>query len=201
VPSASRSAHPLRYRITRSKITQNQSVFCHQAFPRNRVSLSKKVGPTQRTLTKVNHKVTQRTKLIHDLPQTRCVLRCRVKSSCSEPSDMCVYSVLSTDLCFQVRQARRRYTRVLTEALVNQLILRLIKCPDYPQPPKRGTPATVQFTRMTLIHPSCSSHRLEVRCSDRWRVQMLEIRISRVALSRSRGLANRIELHGGCVFE
>jgi hypothetical protein len=37
---------------------------------------SVKVGPTQRTLTKVNHKVTQRTNLIHDLPQTRCVLRC-----------------------------------------------------------------------------------------------------------------------------
>jgi hypothetical protein len=31
--------------------------------------VSEKVGPTQRTLTKVNHKVTQRTKLIHDLPQ------------------------------------------------------------------------------------------------------------------------------------
>jgi hypothetical protein len=75
-------------------------------------------------------------------------------------------SVLSTDLYFQVRQARRRYTRLLTGALVNQLILRLIKCPDYPQSPKRRTPATMQFTRMTLIRPSCSSHRLEVGYSD-----------------------------------
>jgi hypothetical protein len=66
--------------------------------------LSEKVGPTQRTLTKVNHKVTQRTKLIHDLPQTRCVLRCRVKSSCSEPGDMCVCSVLSTD--FTLKSAK-----------------------------------------------------------------------------------------------
>jgi hypothetical protein len=128
--------------------------------------VSEKVGPTQRTLTKVNHKVTQRTKLIHDLPQTRCVLRCRVKSSCSEPDDMCVCSVLSTDLYFQVRQARRRYTRLRTAALINQLKLRLIKCPDYPQPPIRGTPATMQFTRMTLSRPSCSSHRLEVGYSD-----------------------------------
>jgi hypothetical protein len=79
---------------------------------------------------------------------------------------MCVCSVLTTDIYFQVRQARRRYTRLLTEALVNQLILRLSKCPDYPQPPKRGSPATVQFTRMTLIRPSCSSHRLEVGSSD-----------------------------------
>jgi hypothetical protein len=69
---------------------------------------------------------------------------------------------------FQVRQARWRYTRLLTEALVNQLIMRLIKCPDYPQPPKRGTPATVQFARMTLIRPSCSSYRLEVGYSDNW---------------------------------
>jgi hypothetical protein len=128
--------------------------------------LSKKVGPTQRKLTYVNHKVSQRTKLIHDLPQTRCVLRCRVISSCSGPGDMFVCSVLSADLYFQVRQARRRYTRLLTGALVNQLILGLIKCPDCPQPPKRGTPATVQFTRMTLIRPSCSSHRLEVGYSD-----------------------------------
>jgi hypothetical protein len=60
---------------------------------------------------------------------------------------MCVCSVLSTDLYFQVRQARRRYTRLLTGALVNQLILRLIKCLDYPQPPKRGTPATVQLIK------------------------------------------------------
>jgi hypothetical protein len=124
--------------------------------------VSEKVGPTQRILTKVNHKVTQRTKLIRDLPQTRCVLRCRVKSSCSETGDMCVCSVLSTDLYFQVRKACRRYTRLLAEALVNQLLLRLIILPDYPQPPKRGTPATMQFTRMTLIRPSCSSHRLEV---------------------------------------
>jgi hypothetical protein len=128
--------------------------------------LSGKVGPTQRTLTNVNHKVTQGTKLIHDLPQTRCVLHCRVKSSCSEPGDICVCSVLSTDLYFQVRQAHRRYTRLLTGALVNQLILRLIKCLDYPQPPKRGIPATMHFTRMTLIRPSCSSHRLEVGYSD-----------------------------------
>jgi hypothetical protein len=64
-------------------------------------SVSEKVGPTQRTLTNVNHKVTQRTKLIHDLPQTRCVLRCRVKSSCSEPGDMCVCYVLSTDFTFK----------------------------------------------------------------------------------------------------
>jgi hypothetical protein len=77
-----------------------------------------KVGPTQRTLTKVNHKVTQRTKLIHDLPQTRCVLRCRTKSSCSERGDMRVCSVLGTDLYFQLHQARRRYTRLLTGALV-----------------------------------------------------------------------------------
>jgi hypothetical protein len=62
--------------------------------------MSKKGGPTQRTLTKVNNKVTQRTKLIHDLPQTRCILRCRVKSSCSEPDEMCVCSVLSTDFTF-----------------------------------------------------------------------------------------------------
>jgi hypothetical protein len=34
-----------------------------------------------------------------------------------------------------------------------------------------------------------------------WRVQMLETRPSRVALTRSRGLANRIELRGGCSFE
>jgi hypothetical protein len=128
--------------------------------------MSEKLGPTQRKLTKVNHKVTQRTKLIHVLPQTRCVLRCRVKSSCSEPGDMCVCSVLSTNLYFQVRQARRLYTRLLTGALVNQLILRLIKRPDYPKPSKRGTPATVQFTRMTLIRPSCSSHRLEAGYSD-----------------------------------
>jgi hypothetical protein len=67
---------------------------------------------------------------------------------------------------FQVRQARRRCTRLLTGALVNQLILRLIKCPEYPQPPKRGTPATVQFTRMTLIRPPCSSHRLAAGHSD-----------------------------------
>jgi hypothetical protein len=60
-----------------------------------------KVGPTQRTLTKVNLKVTQRTKLIHDLPQTRFVLRCRVKSSCSDPGDMCVCSVISTDFTFK----------------------------------------------------------------------------------------------------
>jgi hypothetical protein len=96
-------------------------------------NLSENVGPIQKTLTKVNHKVTQRTKLIHDLPQTRCVLRCRVKSICSEPGHMCVYSVLSTDIYFQVRQARRRYTRLRTAALVNQLILRLIKCPNYPR--------------------------------------------------------------------
>jgi hypothetical protein len=63
--------------------------------------MSEKVGPTQRTLTKVNHKETQRTKLIHDLPQTRCILRCRVKSSCSEPGGMCVCSVLSTDFTFK----------------------------------------------------------------------------------------------------
>jgi hypothetical protein len=80
---------------------------------------------------------------------------------------VCVCSVLSADLYFQVHQARRRYTRLLTGELVNQLILRLIKCPDYPQPPKRGTPATMQFTRMTLIRPSCSSHRLEVGDSDK----------------------------------
>jgi hypothetical protein len=67
---------------------------------------------------------------------------------------------------FQVRQARRRYNKLLTEALVNQLTLRLIKCPDYPQPPKRGTPATVQFTRMKLIRPPCSSHRLAAGLSD-----------------------------------
>jgi hypothetical protein len=79
---------------------------------------------------------------------------------------MCVCSVLSTDFYFQVHQARRPYTRLLTGALVNQLILRLIKCPDYPQPPKRGTPATMQFTRLTLIRPSSSSHRLEVGYSD-----------------------------------
>jgi hypothetical protein len=95
--------------------------------------LSEKVGPAQRTLTNVNHKVTQRTKLIKYLPQTRCVLRCRVESSCLNQV-ICVCSVLSTDH-FQVRQARRRYTRLLTGALVHQLILRLIKCPDYPQPP------------------------------------------------------------------
>jgi hypothetical protein len=63
--------------------------------------VSEKVGPTQRSLTKVRHKVTQRTKLIHDLPQTWCVLRCRVKSSCSGPGDMCVCSVLSTDFTFK----------------------------------------------------------------------------------------------------
>jgi hypothetical protein len=135
----------------------------HWAIP---LFCRKKVDPTQRTLTKVNHKVTQRTKLIHDLPQNRCVLRSRVKSSCSEPGDMCVCSVLSTDTYFQVHQARRRCTRLLTEALVNQLILRLIKCPDYPQPPKRGTPATVHYTRMTLIRPPCSSHRVIAGYSD-----------------------------------
>jgi hypothetical protein len=131
-----------------------------------KLTLSKKVGPTQKTFTKVNHKVTQRTKLIQDLPQTRCILHCRVKSSSSEPGDVCVCSVLSNDLYFQVSQARRRYTRLLTGALVNQLILLLIKCPDYPQPPKRSTPAAVQFTRMTLIRSSCSSHLLEVGYSD-----------------------------------
>jgi hypothetical protein len=73
-------------------------------------TVSEKVGPTQRTLTNVNHKVTQMTKLIHDFPQTRCVLRCRVKFSCSRPGDICVYSVLCTDLYFQGRQANRRYT-------------------------------------------------------------------------------------------
>jgi hypothetical protein len=128
--------------------------------------MSEKVDPTQRTLTNVYQKVTQRTKLIHDLTQTWCVLRCRIKSSCSGPGDMCVCSVLSTDFYFQACQSRRRYTRLLTGALVNQLILRLIKSPDYPQPPKRGTPATVQFLRMTLILPSCSSHRLEAGYSD-----------------------------------
>jgi hypothetical protein len=70
--------------------------------------VSEKVSPTQRTLTKVNHKVTQKTELIHDL----------------------------------------------------------IKYPDYPQPPNRGTPATVQFTRMTLISSSCLSHLLEAGYSD-----------------------------------
>jgi hypothetical protein len=45
--------------------------------------VSEKGGSTQRTLTMVNHKVAQRTKLIQTLPQTRCVLRCRVKSSSS----------------------------------------------------------------------------------------------------------------------
>jgi hypothetical protein len=67
---------------------------------------------------------------------------------------------------FQVRQDRWRYTRLLPEALVKQLILRLIKCPDYPQPPKRRTPATVHYTRMTLIRPPCSSHRLSAGYSD-----------------------------------
>jgi hypothetical protein len=85
------------------------------------ILLSEKVGPTQRTLTKVNHKGTQTIKLIHDLPQTRCVLPCLVKSSCSEPGDMCVCFVLSADLYYQVRQACRRYTSLLTGALVNQL--------------------------------------------------------------------------------
>jgi hypothetical protein len=66
--------------------------------------LSEKVGLTQKTLTKVNHKVTQRTELIHDLPQTRCVLRCRAISSCFEPGDMCVCSVLSTD--FTLKSAK-----------------------------------------------------------------------------------------------
>jgi hypothetical protein len=125
--------------------------------------LLEKVRPTQRALTKVNHKVTQRTMLIHDLPQTRCVLRCRVKLSFSEPGNMCVCYVLSADLYTQVR---RRYTRLLTEALVNQLILRLIKCPDYPQPPKRGTSETVHYIRMTLLRLPCSSHRLIAGCFD-----------------------------------
>jgi hypothetical protein len=105
--------------------------------------------------------------LMLDLPQTWCALRCRVKSSCSGPGDMCVCSVLCTDFYFQVCQARRRYTILFTGALVNQLIQRLIKYPDYPQPPKGGTSATVQFTRISLIRPSCSSHRLEARYSDR----------------------------------
>jgi hypothetical protein len=60
-----------------------------------------KVGPTQRTLTKVNHRVAQRTKLIHDLPQTRYVLRCRVKSSCSGPGDLYACPVLSTSFTFK----------------------------------------------------------------------------------------------------
>jgi hypothetical protein len=63
--------------------------------------MSEKVGSTQRTLTKVNQRVTQRTKLIHDLPQTRCVVRCRVKSSFSEPGDVSVCSVPSTDFTFK----------------------------------------------------------------------------------------------------
>jgi hypothetical protein len=63
--------------------------------------VEKKVGPTQRTLMKFNHKVTQMTKLINDLPQTWCVLRCRVKSSCSGPDDMCASSVLGTDFTFK----------------------------------------------------------------------------------------------------
>jgi hypothetical protein len=67
---------------------------------------------------------------------------------------------------FQARQARRRCNKLLTGALVNQFILRLIKCPDYPQPPKRGTPATLHFTRMTLIRPPCSSHRFAAGYSD-----------------------------------
>jgi hypothetical protein len=85
----------------------NKYAVCH-AFDLQKRSrnpkLSEKVGPTQRTLTKVSHKVTQRTKLIHDLLQTRCVLRCQVKSSCSEPGDMCVCSVLSTD--FTLKSAK-----------------------------------------------------------------------------------------------
>jgi hypothetical protein len=63
--------------------------------------MSKKVGPTQRTLTKLNHKVSQRAKMIHDRPQTRCVLRCLYKSSFSGPSDMCVCFVLSTGVTYK----------------------------------------------------------------------------------------------------
>jgi hypothetical protein len=33
-------SHQIKYLITRSQIIQNQSVFCHQAFHRDRVSLS-----------------------------------------------------------------------------------------------------------------------------------------------------------------
>jgi hypothetical protein len=166
--AAARASTVVPYRVTTKTARMRQDVVFRVDARLGKIKreVSEKLGPTQRTLTKVNHKVTQRTKLIHDLPQTRCVLRCRVKSSCSESGDMCVCSVLSTDFYFQVRQAGRRYTRLRTGALVNQLILRLIKCPDYPQPPIRGTPATVQFTRMTMIRPSCSSHRLEVGYSD-----------------------------------
>jgi hypothetical protein len=78
--------------------TRNVSsiVFAGKLFSEMKVSAN--AGPTQRTLSKVNHKVTQRTKLIHGLPQTRCVSRCQVQSSYSESGDMGVRSDFNTDV-------------------------------------------------------------------------------------------------------
>jgi hypothetical protein len=53
-------------------------------------TVSEIVGQTQKTLTEVNQKVTQRAKLIHDLPQIRRVLKCRVNTVVLDQV-ICVY--------------------------------------------------------------------------------------------------------------
>jgi hypothetical protein len=75
----------------------------------------------------VNHNVAQRAKLLHDLPQTRCDLLAE-SNPVALDQVICVYVLcLVPFVFFPDRQVRRHYTRLRTGALVNQLILRLIK--------------------------------------------------------------------------